>query len=400
MDLATFRELLTPAGQNALAAAVTLQPTEAGFLASFEKLRKHYPAPLAKAALEIALLRVRGHAKFIAADRMYFTREALEQASGDVVANYRATRFAPFGTIADLCCGIGGDALAFAASGLTVHAVELDPLRAAMASANAAALGFADRVTVHAADALTVPLPGVRVAFADPNRRADGRRYLNPEDYSPPLSAFRERFPPAFPLAVKIAPGVAREDIASVEAEAEFISVASEMKECVLWFGPLRSARYRATVLPSENAHGDQPRGLLTLFAEDDPPLLPAPEAVGEYVFDPDPAVVRAGLSGMVAEQFGLSPIDWTVPMLTGSELVQSPFVTAYRVEFADKFHVGRLRDHLREHHVGRVTMVKRGSLLDSDDVTKKLKLNGPEHRMVILTRANGEQTVIVGQRV
>ena len=71
-----------------------------------------------------------------------------------------------------------------------------------------------------------------------------------------------------------------------------------------------------------------------------------------------------------------------------------------YRVGFSDRFHLGRLRDHLRSQHVGRVTMVKRGSLLDSDDVTKKLKLNGPEHRMVILTRVNGDQTAIVGNRV
>ncbi|MCE9568390.1 MAG: SAM-dependent methyltransferase [Planctomycetes bacterium] len=390
MDLATFRELLTHAGQNALRAATALNPTEAAFLACFEKLRKHHPATLAKAALEIALLRLRGRTKFANADRMYFTRESLEQSSGDAVAKHRAARFAPFDVVADLCCGIGGDALAFAASGLTVHAVESDPLRAAMATANANALGLSERITVHAADALTVALPDVRAAFADPDRRADGRRYLSPEDYTPSLSALRERFPPDFPLGVKIAPGVSREDIASLGAESEFISVDGEMKECVLWFGPLRTAKSRATVLPAG----------LTLFAEDEPAALPAPLPVSEYVFDPDAAVVRAGLSGMVAEQFGLSPIDWTVAMLTGSEMVQSPWLTPYRVEFADRFHLGRLRDHLRSQNVGRITMVKRGSLLDSDEVTKKLKLNGPEHRMVILTRVNGEQTAIVGTRV
>ncbi len=390
MDLATFRELLTSTGQRLLAAAVALEPTEAAFLACFEKLRKHHPAPIAKAALEIALLRLRARAKFAAADTLYFTREALEQASGDIVARYRATRFATFGVVADLCCGIGGDALAFAASGLKVHAVELDPLRAGMATANAAALGVADRITVHEADALTVALPEVRAAFADPSRRADGRRYLDPEDYTPSLSAVRSRFQPGFPLGVKIAPGVAREDIASLDAEAEFISVAGEMKECVLWLGPLRSAKFRATVLPAA----------ATLFADDESTALPPPVPVGGFVFDPDPAVVRAGLAGLVAEQFGLAPIDWTVALLTGPDLVLSPFVTPYRVEFSDKFHLSRLRDHLRQHHVGRITMVKRGSMLDSDDVTKKLKLNGPEHRMVILTRANGEQAMIVCERV
>src|SRR3954452_3693669 len=114
MELATFQELLMPPGQVALANAAALEPSEPTFLACFEKLRKRHPAPLAKAALETVLLRVRARAKFAAADRLYFTREALEQASGEVVARHRAGRFAAFGTVADLCCGVGGDSIAFA----------------------------------------------------------------------------------------------------------------------------------------------------------------------------------------------------------------------------------------------------------------------------------------------
>jgi len=389
MDLPTFRELLTPAGQFALANAAALGPTEAAFLACFEKLRKSHPAALAKAALEMAILRVRGRAKFAHADRLYFTREALEQSSGHVVAEHRAKRFAPFGEVADLCCGIGGDALAFALAGLTVHAVESDPLRAAMATANAKAVGLAERVHVCEADALKVPLPGVRAAFADPDRRQDRRRFLNPEKYAPPLSALRGRFPADFPLGVKAAPGVAHEDIASLDAEAEFISVEGEMKECVLWFGPLRTTTRRATLLPAND----------TLFA-DNPPELPPVVTPGNYVFDPGSAVVRAGLSGLLAAQLGLSGIDYTVSLFTGPDVVVSPFLTAYRVEFADRFNVNRLRDYLRTHGVGRVTVVNRGFVYDVEETLKKLKCDGPEHRFVILTRIAGEAGVIVGDRV
>jgi SAM-dependent methyltransferase len=389
MDTATFRELLSPGGQAALAAATSFEPTEAGFLACFEKLQKRFPADLAKAALQMALLRIRARAKFADSAGMYFTREALEQASGEVVARYRAGRFAPFGEVADLCCGIGGDTLALAAAGLTVHAVERDPLHAAMTAANAAALGLAGRIRVHEADALTVALPDVRAAFADPARRADGRRYLDPEDYAPALSALRGRFPADFPLSVKIAPGVPLADIAELDAEAEFISVNGELKECVLWFRPLRTAARRATVLPAGE----------TLFAVDStpgPPIAP----VGEFVFDPDASVVRAGLGGQLATELGLSPIDYTVSLFTGSTLVRSPFVTAYSVELAARFNQKALRAHLRQQHVGRLTVVKRGSKLDADEVTKKLKLDGVEHRVVILTRADGEQAMIVGERL
>src|SRR3989338_4025610 len=113
MDLAAFEALFTPAGEAALRAAQSLQPTEETFLTSLSRL-KEFPKDLATAALETAILRVKARSKFPKADRMYFTREALEQASGALIADYRAQRFQPFATAADLGCGIGGGTLGLA----------------------------------------------------------------------------------------------------------------------------------------------------------------------------------------------------------------------------------------------------------------------------------------------
>jgi SAM-dependent methyltransferase len=387
MDLETFRLLLAPAGQAALAEAATLAPTDAAFLACYEQVRKRHAPAVAKAAVETALLRLRARDKFPAADRMYFTREALEQATAAPVARHRASRFAPYECVADLCCGIGGDALALAEAGAAVEAVEADPLRAAMTEANAAAL---DRnVRVYVGDALTLPLPDARAAFADPARRADGRRHLNPEDYTPSLSALRARFAPGFPLAVKIAPGVAQSDVRGLGAEVEFVSLGGELKECVLWFGPLRTAARRATVLPT----GD------TLSADTEPE--PHPHAdIGAFVYDPDPAVVRAGLLPLLADRLGARPLDPRASLLTSESGTPTPFATAFAVEHAGPFHVQRLRDDLRARGVGRVTVVKRGSPADADDLLRKLKLDGPGYRTLLLTQAGGRHTAIVCQRL
>lgn len=387
MNLSTFQELLTSPGQRALAQAASLCPTEATYLACLATLRKAHPPALAAATLDTALLRLKARDKFAHADRMYFTREALEQSTSDAVARHRAARFAGYGRVADLCCGIGGDALALAAAGLTVDAVDTDPLRVAMTEANAAALGLGARVSGIVADALAVPLD-VKAAFADPNRRSDGRRHLSPEDYAPALSALRARFAPSFPLAVKIAPGVAKSDLPA-DAEAEFVSLRGELKECVLWFGTLRTTARRATVLPS----GD------TLAAEA-PREATALAPVSALVYDPDPAVTRAGLVGDLAERIGAAAIDFEVQLLTSDELTPTPFATAFRVEHAAPFHLAKLRDYLRERRVGRVTLIKRGSPADADEVTKKLKLDGPHHRTLLLTRAAGEHTAIVCERV
>jgi SAM-dependent methyltransferase len=313
----------------------------------------------------------------------------LEQASGDLPARHRAERFVPYGVVADLCCGIGGDALAFARAGLTVHAVDQDPIHIAMTRANAAALGLQERIHSHEGDAIAIPLPEVRGAYADPSRRENSRRHLNPEDYTPPLSQIRGRFPPDFPLAVKIAPGVAGDDVADLRAEVEFVSVGGELKECVLWFGPLQTTARKATLLPQG----------ATLSASEAVPMPPI-AAAEDYVFDPDPAVVRAGLAPQLALELGLLPLDFKVALFTSREARRSPFLTAFRIEMATRFHPGKLREYLRGHHVGRVTMIKRGSAIDSDEVMKKLKLKGEEHKVVILARLGGEEMMLIGERI
>ena len=86
--------------------------------------------------------------------------------------------------------------------------------------------------------------------------------------------------------------------------------------------------------------------------------------------------------------------------MLTGSKFVRSPFAAGYRVEHSAPFHVGKLREYLRKARVGRATILKRAVDCDANDVLKKLKLDGSEHRHVILTRSLGQTAAIVAEAV
>jgi len=165
MTLPTFEELLTPHGQAALDAATLLAPTDATFLAAFDKLRRRFDPDLAKAAIETVILRSKARGKFPDTERLYFEREALEQATPAAVAGHRAARLAAFATVLDLGCGLGADAIALARAGCCVIAVERDPLRAAMAAANFAALNLP--IEVIAADALTMPQLEVDAVFCD-----------------------------------------------------------------------------------------------------------------------------------------------------------------------------------------------------------------------------------------
>lgn len=388
MNLPTFETLLTPTGQAALAAATELNPTEESFLSYLTQLQKHYPSELAKAALETAILRVKAREKFTRADKMYFTREALEQASGEVISRYRAERFVRFSSAADLGCGIGGDTLGLAGHG-SVVAVEADPLRLAMAAQNLAAYGYREHVTLIEDDLARMQLPTVEAFFFDPARRAEGRRKFSIYDYQPPLTIVKDwlRHTPA--IGVKISPGVKLDELANYACEVEFISEKGELKECALWFGPLKTADRRATLLPG--------RHTLTASSSVPPSSLSSPLT---YLYEPDSAVLRAGLVTTLAAQLEARQLDPDIAYLTSDALTPTPFARAFVIEESFPFQLKRLRERLRTLRVGEVQVKKRGSPLEPEDLIHQLKLSGPEKRIVFLTHVQGKAYVLIGQAV
>jgi hypothetical protein len=387
MDLTAFTLLLTPSGQEALQAAQMLVPREVDYLKHFQRLSRVYPSPLAQAALETAILRIEARSKFQTADSMYFTREVLEQASSSPVSAHRAERYRQFERLVDLGCSIGSDALNLGHHAPTVG-IEIDPLRLAMAQANANELGFAERVDFLRAD-LSYPLPLNRSAnvgmFFDPGRRTSGKRVHSVRDYKPPLSIVNAWLPDFPALGVKISPGVNKDEIRHLDAEIEFISFKGELKEAVLWFGPLKTAQYRATVLPGPH----------TLAVDHIQAALPLNEPQ-EYIYEPDPAVIRAGLVATLGIKLDASQLDPDIAYLTSNELIPTPFARVWRTENWLPFGVKRLRAYLRERNVGQVVIKKRGSPLQPEELIRMLRLSGPEHRVIFLTQLVGRPIVIV----
>ncbi|GII88568.1 methyltransferase [Sphaerisporangium siamense] len=381
MDVDAFRELLTPDGQEALRrAAAGLAAGEEG-LRVVTGLRRSFGPGLSGAALTQATLRARGAAKFGAdAAVMYFTGDGLEQATRAEVAAHRARRFAEGAaevtTVADVCCGIGGDMIALAREGRRVDAVDADPLTAEVARANAAALGLAGLVTVRVGEASLVEPEGYDALFADPARRSTGRRVFDPMAYSPPWPRVVALAARARAACLKVAPGLPYELIPE-DAEAEWVSYRGEVKEAVLWTGAFaaRPGR-RATMLPSGE----------TLTA--DPSLGPAPHGpIARYLYEPDGAAVRAHLVAEVAALLGGHLVDPHIAYITAGSPASTPWAARYEVLEALPFSLKRLRAALRERGIGTVTLKKRGSAIDLERLRKDLRLSGDKSCVVVLTR-------------
>ncbi|MFD8208219.1 SAM-dependent methyltransferase [Streptomyces sp. NPDC059695] len=385
-DLASFAALLAPEGQTLLAALRDYDPAQELAIAS--RLRRDHPAELVSAALGQARLRQRAVAKFGAEDayRMYFTPHGVEQSTRASVAAHRAARLKALGvgSVADLCSGIGGDAIALARAGISVLAVDRDPLTAETVRANAAALGLAELIEVRCADVTEIDTSPYDAVFVDPARRGGRGRIFDPEAYSPPLSWAIEAALRAPHAALKVAPGIPHEAVPE-GAEAEWISDGGDVKEAVLWFGTEPGAR-RATLLPSG-------AGLLGRGLPD-----PAVRRVGRYLYEPDGAVIRAHLVAEVAEDLDGGLIDETIAYVTADALVPTPYAAAYEITDELPFNLKKLKALLREREVGTLTVKKRGSAVEPEEIRRKVKPKGPNAATVLLTRVAGAPTMLIGR--
>ncbi|MER6181068.1 class I SAM-dependent methyltransferase [Streptomyces sp. NPDC001652] len=380
--------LLTPEGRALLDTVRDTAPADE--LAVATRLRREHPAELVSAALGQARLRQRAAVKFGTEDagRMFFTPNGVEQSTRASVATYRAQRLRELGvtSVADLCSGIGGDAIALARAGIRVLAVDHDPLTAAAARANADALGLAGLIEVREADVTGIDTAPYDAVFVDPARRSSGRgRIFDPEAYSPPLSWAIDTALTAPHAALKIAPGIPHETVPA-EAEAEWISDGGDVKEAVLWFGTAPGA-VRATLLPG-------PRTLLGRGLPN-----PGVRPLGRYLYEPDGAVIRAHLVAEVAEDLEGGLIDATIAYITADELRATPYATAYEITEQLPFSVKKLKALLRAREVGILTVKKRGSAVEPEELRRKVlpKPYGARSATVFLTRVAGAPTMLVG---
>lgn len=427
MDVETVAVLRTPDGLSALATATALVPGGDPLAAASALRDRGVPSGLAAAALTQATLRLRAAGKFGAdAGVMLFTRDGLEQATRAPVAARRARRLVAAGVtdLVDLGCGLGADTIACARAGIRVTAVDADPLTAALAGANVAALGLADRVTVIEARAEDLDTGTAGAAFCDPARRRGGNRVFDPASFAPSWDFVTGLIARVPRTVVKLAPGIDHA-LLPPGAEAQWVSVGGEVVEAALWCGPLAEVPRRATLIREAPAGGDPTGGVLIggVPAAGDPtasdPTAGDPgggavaveltgtgraEApvgpVGPYLYDPDGAVLRAHLVAEFAARVGGRIADPTIAYVYADAAIPTPFARCYAVGAAMPFSLKRLRAALRERGVGRLTVKKRGSALVPEQLRRDLRLSGPNEATIVLTRVAGAQTVLLCQPV
>jgi hypothetical protein len=371
---ADVRFLRSAAGASAIASVDELPLTSATHLADVATARK-LVGDRAGPVLETVLLRRRAAAKVTAPEDWLFTDTALQQATPTAVARHRARRFAGR-DVHDVTCSVGVDLAALASAADRCVGSDLDPVRLLMAAGNTG-------VPVLRADALR-PVSRDTAVFVDPARRdATGRRRWHAADFVPPLDALAEAYG-GRDLAVKCAPGM---DFAELpwDGEVELVSLDGHVREACLWTGSFAGPTRRATVLRSDGREWT-----VTSDEPDDCPVRP----VGEWLVDPDGAVVRAGLVRQYAATLGFGQLDERIAYLTGD--TEPRGIRAFRVLESGHYSEKSLRQTLRRRGVGRLEILVRGLDVDPNTLRPRLKLSGGESATVVLTRVGRTPTAYV----
>ncbi|HLJ09886.1 MAG TPA: class I SAM-dependent methyltransferase [Planctomycetaceae bacterium] len=348
-------------------------------------LRREHPDRLVRGAFALCELRRKAGAKFSRAAEMWFDRKGLEQATSEAVARHKANRFS--GAVFDLCCGIGGDSLALAER-CTVTAVDLNPLACLRTRWNADVYGVSAKIALLCRDATEID-PGQALVHIDPDRRVETTgRSVRVEDYVPGLETLQHMARTFRGGAIKLSPA-ANFGGKFRDAEVELVSLEGECKEATVWYGELRgSASWRATVLPSGETLAGEP---LSDAAELSDPL--------HYIYDPDPAVVRAGLVDVAAVRLGLCRLDSAEEYLTGSHLVSSEFVQAFEIIAELPNNLVEIRRFFRTADIGQVEIKCRHIPIDAELVRRRLPLEGDRPGVIIFARLAGKSRALVCRR-
>lgn len=390
MDRSELELLLKPGTLALIDQAMDLaSPKDA--LSQVSKMRAQGHSPeLVATVLNQVKLRRRAISKFDEFSReLLFSEAGLEQATRLPVAALHAQRFRSAGIkqVADLGCGIGADAIAFASLGLQVHAFDSSEIAATLATFNLAPFPNAK---VEIADVESLDLANFEALWFDPARRdlagpkREKHQRLSPKDFSPSLD-FVFEWANKKPTGIKLGPGVDHELIPEA-AEAQWVSHKGDLVELVLWFGSLRREANRSALMIQDGKQFVFDGNIISAEVSD----------LKRYVHEPDSSLIRSHLVGHFANQNGLTLLSDSIAYLSSENEMNSPWLRSYEILDVLPLDQKQIKKYLADRNIGTVEIKKRGVDVVPEELRKSLKLKGTGAATLILTKLGDARKTLV----
>ncbi len=269
------------------------------------------------------------------------TKEDIRWATPWEVATYIAGRLR-CNMIADVSCGIGFQSFAFAATCKKVYAIDTDKEKVERAKQNAAILGLNNIEFIHgdALDPSVIKKLNVDVVFSDPQRPAseDARKVESIQPAIPDLlKAYgTDAIAIAFPPQIRDIP---------FDCEREYASLNGKLNRLTLYFGKLKQHDISVVALPGGAVLAGKAKELKI-------------SPLKKFLYQVNPAVVRAGLTGVLATKLKLSLFsEEKYTYLTSDTEVSSPFLSKFKVVARCKFLEGQIGYLLKKYQAGKVEL-------------------------------------------
>ena len=246
--------------------------------------------------IEKERLNIKGREKFSEPEKMSFSAEDLRFATPEIVAEYRAERITGK-IIADLCCGIGSQSIAFAKKFSKVYAIDKDSRKIECAKANAKAFGIENIEFICAdvfADSTIKLISDADAIFCDPERAPEeAERKLESIPFVELICRKYSKITKN--IAIELPPQLTPDKIDSrkYSCEKEYLSLKGKLNRLDIYFGELKKCETSAVILP-ENERIESKN---EAFQEKKSQIL-------SYLYELNPAVEKAGLSGEAAKIF------------------------------------------------------------------------------------------------
>ena len=314
-------------------------------------LHGRYSPDVCQTAIELLGARERAPRENPMARRLFYTKAALEQSSCAAMAKYHSALFTPGSMVVDAGCGIGMDTLAIASDAHNMLSMDVDPVHCLYTRLNSEIAGISHRVTVVKADVMQCRLEHSQRLFADPMRRNESGRLLDPSMWSPPLNFYLNLENDVDHIVIKASPMLKPDSMLLAGRQIRYIEWNGECREALICCG--KTIHQRDVKMAVNLTSGSD---MLSYVCGS-----PSIAKIGRYLIDPSPSVLAADMLPELADQLSAWRISAGCGYLSSNELVPSTFAKHYHVVDAFKYHRKELMRYLKNHSARSVVLKKRG---------------------------------------
>ena len=333
-------------------------------------------------------------------DWWYPVRLSCEQCSSELTARYKAQLLSTFNfqlsTLLDLTAGYGVDTYFLSEQFAHTDYVEQNAELCRIAEHNFSLIDNRKSIIVHntTAEEFIASAGEYDLIFADPARRdAHGGKVFKLTDCTPNIvELLPELLKHSKQLMLKLSPmldisqAIKELSVFSLQWSVYVVAVKNEVKEVLLLSGG------KGTITAIDLAEPEK----AFVFTREEEQVCPAgigdlSLVIGNFLYEPNAAILKAGAYKLVAQRFGLQKLDVNTHLYASDQLVEN---------FPGRVWEIKSKIENQKSKIEQANVLVRNYPLTPEQLKKKLHLRDGGTGYVIGCRVAGKPTLFQAERV